>query len=76
MKTGHSKILINDFVVPDKNAPWLMTSLDILMMVMGAATERTSKQWHELLSSVGLKIVKIWSHPDSGESLIEAELQE
>lgn len=75
MKIGYSKILINDYVVPDQNPPWLMTSLDVMMMILNAAIERTSRQWHELLSSVGLKIVKIWSHPDSGESLIEAELQ-
>lgn len=76
MKSGYSKILINDFVIPDQNPPWLMTSLDLIMMAMSAATERTSKQWQELLSSVGLKIVQIWSHPDSTESLIEAELQQ
>ena len=75
MTSGYSKILINDFVVPDQNPPWRMTSLDLLMMGMSAATERTNKQWHELLSSVGLKIVHVWSHPDSTESLIETELK-
>lgn len=76
MKSGYSKILINDFVLPDQNPPWLMTSLDWVMMAMTAATERTNNQWHKLLSSVGLEIVRIWSHPDSRESLIEAELQQ
>ena len=75
MRSGYSKVLINDFVIPDQNPPWLMTSLDLMMMGMSAATERTIKQWDALLSSVGLKIVQIWSHPDSTESLIEAELQ-
>ncbi|KAL8795419.1 MAG: hypothetical protein Q9195_002160 [Heterodermia aff. obscurata] len=76
LRRGYSKVLINDFVVPDQNPSWLITSLDFVMMAMSAATERTNKQWHELLSSVGLKIVQIWSHPDSTESLIEAELQQ
>ena len=74
MKPGFSKILVNENVVPDQNAPWLMTGLDLLTMVLGAASERTEKQWENLLNSVGLRIVKIWGHPEGTESLIEADL--
>lgn len=74
MESG-STVLINDFVVPDQNPHWLMTSLDLIMMGMSAATERTGRQWGRLLGEVGLGIVRIWGHPDSTESLIEAELR-
>ena len=74
MKPGFSKILINENVVPDQNAHWFATGLDLLVMVLGAASERTEKQWEYLLNSVGLRIVKIWRHPEATESLIEADL--
>lgn len=74
MKPGFSKILINEIVVPDQNAHWRMTGLDLIIMVLTAASERTEKQWEKLLSSVGLRIVKIWGHPEGTKSLIEADL--
>lgn len=74
MRKGYSKILINENVVPDKNAPWLMTGLDLLVMTLGAASERTEMQWKKLLAAAGLKIVKIWSHLEGIESLIEADV--
>ena len=74
MKPGFSKILINKNVVPDQNAHWLMTGLDLLTMVSGAASERTEKQWENLLNSVDLRIMKIWKYPEGTESLIEADL--
>ncbi|KAK5740539.1 hypothetical protein LTR17_004576 [Elasticomyces elasticus] len=59
MKKGYSKILINDFVMPDQGAHWMQTSLDWeLMMIEGA----------------GLKVVEIFRHPQSVDSLIEVEL--
>ncbi|KAF2180791.1 S-adenosyl-L-methionine-dependent methyltransferase [Zopfia rhizophila CBS 207.26] len=59
MEKGYSKILINENVVPDCGASWKVTSLDLLMMNLGAALERTEQQWRDLLSSVGLKITGI-----------------
>lgn len=44
MTRGYSKILINENVVPDRDAHWLTTSLDMVMMSVFAATERTEKQ--------------------------------
>ena len=74
MKPGFSKVLIHEIVVPDQNAHWLITGLDLIIMVLTAASERTEKQWENLLGSVGLRIVKIWGHPESTKSLIEADL--
>lgn len=74
MKKGYSKILINENVIPDRNAHWLITSLDIVMMSVVASCERTESVWRRLLESVGLKVVRIWTYEQGSESLIEAEL--
>lgn len=74
MKKGYSKILINENVIPDMDAHWLTTSLDIVMMSVVASCERTEGSWRRLLSSVGLTVVKIWTYEKGSESLIEAEL--
>lgn len=74
MERGFSKILINENVIPDTNAYWETTSLDIIMMSDFASQERTTRQWQNLVESVGLKIVKIWTAQRGVESLIECEL--
>ena len=76
MKRGYSKLLINENVVPDVGASWQITSLDWFMMALAASRERTEAQWRELLQSVGLKIVGIWTKDAAAESLIEASLME
>ena len=43
-------------------------------MSMAAGMERTEKQRHELLNSVGLEIVRIWTKDADSESIIEAML--
>ena len=76
MEKGYSKILINENVVPDYKASWLTTSLDLIMMAHVGSQERTEKQWRDLLGSVGLKIVKIWTYEPGTESLIEAVFED
>ena len=74
MQHGYSKLLINENVVPDVGASWWITTMDCMMMAMHAMYERTERQWRELLGSVGLRVVKIWTPNPAAESLIEAEL--
>lgn len=74
MQPGYSKLLINEFVVPDVGATWSITSMDWLMMALGAVKERTEKQWRTLLGEAGLKVVGIWTYDQGTESLIEATL--
>ena len=74
MRVGYSKLLINEYVVPDIGATWSITSMDWLMMALGAVKERTEKQWKTLLGQAGLKVVGIWTYEQGTESLIEAEL--
>lgn len=74
LKPGYSKVLINENVIPDTDAYWVSTSLDLIMMSLFASAERTAGDWHALLESVGLRITKIWTAERGVESLIECEL--
>lgn len=53
-----------------------MTSLNMIMMAHVSSQERAEKQWRDLLSSIELKIVNIWTYESGTESLIEAVLDE
>ncbi|KAL8721599.1 MAG: hypothetical protein Q9225_001763 [Loekoesia sp. 1 TL-2023] len=74
MEKGYSKILINELVVPNQGASWSVTSMDWLMLALGAVKERTEKDWRTMVEQVGLKITGIWTKEQGSESLIECEL--
>ncbi|KAI9730961.1 MAG: hypothetical protein M1818_008036 [Claussenomyces sp. TS43310] len=74
MKADYSRLLINDFVLPDTKPDLHPALLDLMMMSMCSGAERTEKQWRALLESVGLEIVKIWNK-GSVEAVIEAKLK-
>jgi hypothetical protein len=73
MEPHYSKVLIYEFVMPNAGAHWQTTATDMTMMGI-AGRERTEKQWHQLLGSVGLKITQIWHIESGAQSLIEAVL--
>ena len=75
MKPGYSKILLNELVLPDQGCGIIAAQVDITMMACCAATERSEKQWHELIDSAGLKIEKIWTDVPEAESIIELVLR-
>ena len=76
MEPGYSKLLINENVVPDVGAAWWsITSMDWLMMSLGAVRERTERQWKALLEQAGLRVSGIWTYEQGTESLIEAEME-
>lgn len=75
MTPGYSRLLINDHVVPATGAHWETSALDILMMTLHSAKERTEAQWRHLLEDVaGLRILGIWDGGRGNESLIECEV--
>ncbi|KAK5724658.1 hypothetical protein LTR15_004705 [Elasticomyces elasticus] len=76
MKKGYSQILINDFVMPDQGAHWMQTSLDWELMVSLGARHRTEAEMRKMIEGAGLKVVEIFKHPQSVDSLIEVELAE
>ena len=74
MEKGYSKLLINELIVPDKGASWSITSMDWLMLALGAVKEHTEKNWRDMVEEAGLKITGIWTVEQGTESLIECEL--
>ena len=74
-KRDYSKLLLNEFILPDTGCSLLQAGLDIHMMAMHAGQERTESQWTELLGSEGFRVIKFWSPPGGdGEGIVEAEL--
>lgn len=76
MKKGYSKLLLWEYVLPAKNVPPTLATLDWEMMTFWAASERSEGQWKALLEQpdVGLKVNGIWSYSQFDQSVIEAEL--
>lgn len=74
MKAGYSKLLIKELLVPDWNAPWPSTALDVSLMQSLSGQERTESQFRALLESVRLKIEGMWRHDNTSDVVIEASL--
>lgn len=73
--TLDSVLLIDDMVVPKTGAHWQATQLDMLMMSVFGACERSESQWESLIASAGLKIQKIYQYTKSlNDSVIECVL--
>ncbi|KAK6857213.1 O-methyltransferase- family 2 [Apiospora arundinis] len=76
MRPGYSKLLINENVIPRTDAYWETSALDLVMLSLLSAQERTERDWRDLLEGrCGLRIVKIWTGGRGVESLIECELK-
>ena len=75
MTKGYSRLLIDEAVLPDFGISRYEAMLDLSMMALETGAERTSKQWHELLASVGLCIETIWPSGQGSASIIEAVLE-
>lgn len=74
MEKNYSRILLHENVITPEHAHPRASLSDIVMMMSFSAVERTEEMWHELVSQAGLKISKIWTAPESVESIIEIEL--
>lgn len=75
LKQGHSRILLNEIIIPETGASWFETSVDMIMMVCHSAQERRERHWKELVDSVGgLKISNIWNVDGAVEKIIEIQL--
>jgi len=75
MVKGYSKLFVYDICVPPVGASISQTIMDVNMMSLLSASERTKQQWEDLLTGAGLRIVNFW--PDvyqEYEMLIEAEV--
>ncbi|KAI0437418.1 putative O-methyltransferase [Xylaria telfairii] len=74
MKKGYSKLLLYESVLVSTGATMYQTVADVSIMHLISAADRTEARWRQLLQAAGFKVCKIWCHPSSLESVIEAEL--
>jgi O-methyltransferase domain len=76
MKPGYSKLLIFEWILPDRDVPLYPALLDVNMMAILNGKERTEAQWLEMLEPAGLKVKKFWKVAADQEGLIEAVLKD
>ena len=76
MEKGYSRLLLDEYVLPNTNAPIRGAALDFLMMVFCGGIERTEGQWRALLGRAGLEIVKVWGGRSDYERVVECRLME
>ena len=57
--SDESVIILDDMIIPNTDAHWRATQLDLTMMSTLAGIERTMPQWEHLLHDAGLKIKEI-----------------
>ncbi|OGE52135.1 hypothetical protein PENARI_c011G04588 [Penicillium arizonense] len=76
MKRGFSKVIMEEYILPDQNARSLPCMTDIAVMVFCSGLERTRQRWSNLLTSVGLRVLKFWVCEGDGLGIVEAELAE
>lgn len=75
MKPGFSRVLIEEYILPDLGSRSLPCMTDMAVMVFCSGLERTKYRWVRLLEGVaGLKILKFWVREGDGLGIIEAEL--
>ena len=72
--TKDSILILDEVVMPEVGATWKQASMDLAMMTMLAAMERTKEQFTKLLADSGLRLRDVWTYDqDYGDSLIYAE---
>ncbi|KAJ5184382.1 Winged helix-turn-helix transcription repressor DNA-binding, partial [Penicillium cf. griseofulvum] len=72
VKPGYSRLLINENVIPHTVAHWEATGLDMMMLTLFSAEERTTAAWYDLVERrAGLKIINILGAGNGVESVIE-----
>ena len=71
-----SHLILDEVVMPQLGLGWKQASMDLAMMTMLAAKERTEDEFERLLNGAGLTIKEIRTYDeDYGDSLIIAKLQ-
>ena len=70
-----SSLILDEVVMPQLGLGWKQACMDLAMMTMLAAKERTEDEFERLLNGAGLTIKEIRTYDeDYGDSLIIAEL--
>ena len=76
LKAGHSRILLNEIIIPEVGAGWFETSVDMIMLCAHSAQERRERDWRALVEGVGgLRVANIWGVDGAVEKVIEVVLE-
>ena len=69
---ANGKLILVDCVVPETDEPHFSKFIDLNMLVMTGGKERTQKEFAQLLTDAGFKLVRV-IHTDLPTSIVEAE---
>ncbi|KAL4791443.1 S-adenosyl-L-methionine-dependent methyltransferase [Aspergillus venezuelensis] len=75
MKPASSTLIIEEFILPDKDCPTLPAMWDWEMMVFLNSMERSQSHWRKLLSDAGFD-AEFFYPPGDGQGIIRAELKQ
>ncbi|KAI9928848.1 hypothetical protein ASPWEDRAFT_180413 [Aspergillus wentii DTO 134E9] len=75
MERGYSKLLIEEFILPETDCRVLPVLYDMAVMFYCSGIERTRSTWEKLLARCGFVIKKFWAPGGDAQGIIEAELQ-
>ncbi|KAL6718652.1 hypothetical protein ACLMJK_002886 [Lecanora helva] len=73
MRKGYSKLLLSENIIPATGCHPHHSAIDLSMMVLFGAQERTEAHWKDLLESEGLTLVAVHTVPSCLKSVIVAE---
>jgi cyclopropane fatty-acyl-phospholipid synthase-like methyltransferase len=69
---ANGRLILVDCVVPETNEPHFSKFIDLNMLVMTGGKERTAKEFQELLSAAGFKLLQVIP-TELPTSIVEAE---
>ena len=69
-----SRIIIDEYALPDEKAPLNLVTYDILMMTNVSGIERSLGHYRELFDKAGLELVDVWR--TSVDSVLEVKLKQ
>ncbi|QKX58549.1 uncharacterized protein TRUGW13939_05674 [Talaromyces rugulosus] len=73
--TPDSVMLLDEMILPEEGVNSYAACMDLSMMAAFAGMERSESQWREILSSVGLKLVKTYVYnPHNYEGVMDVRL--
>jgi len=74
MDPEYSTLLIDDYVLPNKDASLRSTVADIHMMWMFNSSERTVREYEKIFEKVGLKILRVNAGNVNEEAVLEVRV--
>lgn len=75
MEPGYSRLIVNEWIIPESAPSKFMTAQDLNLMSVQGGMERTLALHREYLEKAGLKITNVfWPEDGISEAVIEADV--